>query len=147
VSPWWNATCTVIAARLSLPVSMVSVLIVEDLQDTSETLADYLRIAHGYDVRTASDGEKGLKLALAEPPDVVVSDIGMPGLNGIKLAHLLAEQLVPKPLLIAVTAWNGTFPREGAIEVFDHYLVKPADPVRIAELIDDFFEQDTAVDE
>jgi DNA-binding response OmpR family regulator len=77
----------------------ISVLIVEDLQDTADTLAQYLRLAHGYFVRTASDGEKGLKLALAEPPDVVVSDIGLPAIDGFTLAQMLSDLLSPKPLL------------------------------------------------
>jgi DNA-binding response OmpR family regulator len=113
----------------------ISVLVIEDLQDTAESLAEYLRLAHGYRVRTASDGDKGIKLALAEPPDVVVSDIGPPAVDGIKVALLLSELLVPKPLFIAVTAYGGIFRQDEALQAFDHYLVKPAHPAAIAGLI------------
>jgi DNA-binding response OmpR family regulator len=112
------------------------VLVIEDNQDTADSIARFLRVGCGFDVRTTLDGEKGLKLALADPPDAIVCDIGLPRLNGLKVARELTDTLTTKPLLIAVTAYGGTYPEEMAREAgFDHYLVKPADPFRIEGLI------------
>ena len=112
------------------------VLVIEDNQDTAESIARFLRVGCGFEVRTTLDGEKGLKLALADPPDAIVCDIGLPRLNGLKVARELTDTLTIKPLLIAVTAYGGTYPEEMAREAgFDHYLVKPADPFRIEGLI------------
>jgi two-component system CheB/CheR fusion protein len=112
------------------------VLVIEDNQDTAESIARFLRVGCGFDVRTTLDGEKGLKLALADPPDAIVCDIGLPRLNGLKVARELTDTLTIKPLLIAVTAYGGTYPEDMAREAgFDHYLVKPADPFRIEGLI------------
>jgi len=112
------------------------VLVIEDNQDTAESIARFLRVGCGFQVRTTLDGEKGLKLALADPPDAIVCDIGLPRLNGLKVARELTDTLTIKPLLIAVTAYGGTYPEEMAREAgFDHYLVKPADPFRIEGLI------------
>jgi len=114
----------------------VSVLVIDDVQDTADSLAMYLRTANGFEVLTALDGEQGLKLAIADPPDAVVCDIGVPRVDGFQVAQQLADLLSPRPLLIAVTGFGGTFPREQALKVFDHYLVKPADPAEVASLID-----------
>ena len=114
----------------------ISVLVIEDFQDTADSLALYLRTGHGFDVRTALDGEQGIKLAVADPPDAIVSDIGIPRMNGLKVAQQLTDLLSPRPLLIAVTGFGGTFSQEAALRVFDHYLVKPADPTELASLIE-----------
>ena len=120
----------------SPPTPPVSVLVIDDVQDAADSLALYLRTAHGFEVRTALDGEQGLKLAVADPPDAVVCDIGVPRMDGFQVAQQLSDLLAPRPLLIAVTGFGGTFPREQALRVFDHYLVKPADPSEVASLIE-----------
>ena len=114
----------------------LSVLIIEDVQDTADTLAEFLGTGCGYEVAVAYDGETGLKRAVADRPDVVVCDIGLPRLDGLKVAQQLTDLVSPKPLLIAVTAYGGTFRREQAMQVFDHYLTKPADPHAVAGLIE-----------
>jgi len=114
----------------------VSVLVIDDVQDAADSLALYFRAIHGFEAQTALDGEQGLKLAIADPPDAVVCDIGVPRLDGFQVARQLTDLLSPRPLLIAVTGFEGTFPREQALQVFDHYLVKPADPDEVAALID-----------
>lgn len=113
----------------------ISVLVIEDVMDTADSLARFLRVGSGLDVRVAYNGEAGVKLAFAEPPSAVVCDIGLPRLNGLKVAGELTE-LKPKPLLIAVTAYGGVYTEDLARAAgFDHYLVKPADPFEIEKLI------------
>jgi DNA-binding response OmpR family regulator len=113
----------------------ISVLVIEDVMDTADSLARFLRVGAGLDVRVAYNGEAGVKLAFADPPAAVVCDIGLPRLNGLKVAGELAE-LKPRPLLIAVTAYGGVYTEDLARAAgFDHYLVKPADPFEIERLI------------
>jgi two-component system, sensor histidine kinase len=114
----------------------ISVLVIEDVMDTADSLARFLHIGAGLEVRVAYNGETGVKMAFADPPTVVVCDIGLPRLNGLRVASELAE-LKPRPLLVAVTAYGGVYPEETALAAgFDHYLVKPADPFELAALIE-----------
>lgn len=113
----------------------ISVLVIEDLTDTADSLAKFLHLGSGVEVRVAYNGETGVKMAFADPPDAVVCDIGLPRLNGLHVAAELAE-MKPKPLLIAVTAYGGVYTEDLARAAgFDHYLVKPADPFEIERLI------------
>jgi len=116
---------------------IVSVLIVEDDLDTADSLARFLRIGCGYIVDTASDGLKGLRMAVTGQPDVVICDIGLPKRNGLLVAEELAEALARRPLLIAVTGHGDQVSRSLAETAgFDHYLLKPADPFQIEAIIE-----------
>jgi DNA-binding response OmpR family regulator len=113
----------------------VSVLVIEDNIDVADSMARFLRVGAGFDVRVAYNGEAGVKAAFAEPPRAVVCDLSMPRLNGLLVAEELSR-LDPKPLLIAVTAFAGAYPEDLALLAgFDHYLQKPADPFAIEALI------------
>jgi len=117
----------------------VSVLIIEDNADVADSLARFLRIGCGYEVSTAPDGLKGVRAALQHPPDVAIVDIGLPKKNGILVGEELIESLPDRPLLIAVTGYGDATTRALAEDAgFDHFLIKPADPFAIEELIEDF---------
>jgi CheY-like chemotaxis protein len=113
-----------------------SVLLIEDNMDTADSLARFLRVGAGFDVRVAYDGPSGLKSATKDRPDAIICDIALPKIDGFRLAAELAATLRPKPLMIAVTAFSGDYPEARAREAgFDYYLVKPADPFVIERLI------------
>ena len=119
----------------ALPAVPVSVLVVDDKKDVADSLARYLRAAAGHRVRVAYDGARAIRMAAAAAPDAVVCDIAMPGLPGLRVAEALGR-LDPRPLLIAVTAFGGLCPEAAARAAgFDHYLVKPADPRAITDLL------------
>jgi DNA-binding response OmpR family regulator len=80
-----------------------SVLIVDDDRAIVAALADLLR-DEGYQVRTAFDGLSALAESELEPPDLVLSDIAMPRLNGMALAQRLRERGVPVVLLSAAVS-------------------------------------------
>src|SRR5688572_16303393 len=101
-------------AQPSPPDRAVSVLVVEDNQDAADSLARFFRVALGYHVRVAYDGAAGIRMAVADPPDVVVCDIALPRLDGFQVATDLVAKLARKPLLIAVTAFSGDFPEDKA---------------------------------
>jgi DNA-binding response OmpR family regulator len=114
----------------------VSVLLIEDNMDVADSLARFLRIGAGFDVRVAYDGPSGLKAAIAQPPDAIVCDIALPKVSGLDLATELVAHLPAKPVLIAVTAFSGEYPEAKARAAgFDYYLTKPADPFVIERLI------------
>jgi DNA-binding response OmpR family regulator len=113
-----------------------SVLVIEDNMDTADSLARFLRVGAGFDVRVAYEGVTGVRLAAADPPDVVVCDLALPRLDGFGVAREIVGTLPAKPLLIAVTAYSGENPEETAKAAgFDFYLVKPTDPFVIEALI------------
>jgi len=78
-----------------------------------------------------------LEAALAEPPDVALLDIGMPGLNGYDLARRLrAEPETRDVVLVAITGWGQESDRRRAREAgFTRHLVKPVDPLRLRDAI------------
>jgi DNA-binding response OmpR family regulator len=122
---------------VSHPSSTASVLIIEDNSDVADSLARFLRIGCGYEVDTEGDGVRGVRAALGHPPDVVICDIGLPKKNGILVGEELIELLPDRPLLIAMTGYGDPTTRALAEEAgFDHFLVKPADPFAIEELIE-----------
>ncbi|MFZ2886801.1 MAG: response regulator [Minisyncoccia bacterium] len=66
------------------------ILVVEDEQAVSLALTDMLK-AEGFEVLSANDGEKGLAIALAEHPDVILTDLKMPGMGGIEMLEKLRK--------------------------------------------------------
>ena len=74
--------------------------------------------------------------ALQHQPDVIVCDIGLPGLDGYEIARTLRQAPHPTTLLIAISGYGESGDRERArIAGFSHHITKPADPVALADLI------------
>jgi CheY-like chemotaxis protein len=112
------------------------VLVVEDNPDTANSLRKLLAHA-GHEVRVALTGPDGVRAAREWPPDVVLCDIGLPGLDGFGVADELRRgESTAGARLIAVTAYGDDNTRRRAGESgFEHFLVKPADPSLILQLI------------
>ncbi|MBW8900078.1 MAG: response regulator, partial [Massilia sp.] len=102
------------------------ILLVEDNPDACATLADILA-TEGHEVTCAPDGRAGLALALDQPWDVIVCDIGLPGLDGLALMRALrARQDGARPYAIALTGYGQPDDEaRGLAAGFDRYLVKP----------------------
>jgi two-component system, OmpR family, response regulator MprA len=99
------------------------VLVVEDDEDIAQALQRSLRL-EGYEVRTSFDGEHALDDARSFVPDVVLLDLGLPGLDGIDVAkRLRADGDVPILMLTARDALESRV--EGLDAGADDYLVKP----------------------
>lgn len=90
-----------------------------------------------YDIRTAVDAESGLALAIAFQPHLVLSDIGLPGMDGYALApHLRRAAGERKLILAAVTSYGRARDKARASEAgFDHHLVKPVDADMLLEFV------------
>ena len=111
------------------------VLVIEDNVDGADMLGLVLR-AYGFEVRVAYNGPDGLAAARADPPDAVLCDIAMPGMDGFAVARRLGEELPRRPLLVAVTASQEyALLRPAGRAGFDHYFLKPADPAEVGGLL------------
>jgi PAS domain S-box-containing protein len=104
------------------------VLVVDDNVDTVSTLAMLVQES-GHQVRTAYDGSAVLEAALDYRPNVVLLDIGLPGLNGYEVAKRLRQQpALQDAVLVAMTGYGRESDRQHSQEAgFDHHLVKPGD--------------------
>ena len=103
-----------------------TVLLVEDNVDACSTLSCFLE-TEGHTVSTAYDGQAGLEAALRGSYDVLVCDIGLPGMDGFALiAELRRSAGASQPYAIALSGYGQDEDRARALEAgFDAYLVKP----------------------
>jgi two-component system CheB/CheR fusion protein len=112
-------------------------LVVDDAPDVTEMLSLLLRYA-GYEVTTVYSGQQALVAARDGEFDVIVSDIGMPGMNGYELAESLRglEQYRATPM-IAVTGFSMYDDRDRALAAgFNAFLTKPVNPRDLISLVE-----------
>ena len=105
------------------------ILLVEDNADIGETLRDLLEIL-GHDVELVNDGLRGVQRALASLPEVMLVDIGLPGIDGYEVARQVrASAEGRKMIMLALTGYGRPEDRQKARDAgFDAHLVKPVDP-------------------
>lgn len=105
---------------------MVKILVVEDSPSERELITSYLRRA-GYVVVSADDAKSALAKTVEDKPDVVITDIVMPGMNGLELCRSLKKNPATKDLPIVVcTSKNQELDRMwGMKQGVDVYLTKP----------------------
>jgi CheY-like chemotaxis protein len=117
------------------------VLVVEDRAELADTLALVLRLA-GHEVQTAYNGPAALEAALVFRPEVVLLDIGLPGMDGYEVARRLRQGAAPPAdtrgelVLVALTGSrpevdNELFRAAG----FDRHLLKPIEPDELCRVI------------
>ncbi len=103
------------------------ILIIEDDADGREALRMQLLMA-GHEVHEAKDGESGIEISQRVRPDVVILDVGLPGLDGYEVARRL-KRTQSCPRLVAVTGYGQPEDRQRARTAgFDKHLTKPVDP-------------------
>lgn len=105
------------------------VLVVDDFDDGRELVAELLAGA-GYRTLEAGSGPEALQKAAAEPPDLVLLDLSLPGMDGWELARELRAAPAGERLrIVALTAHSGSRPRARALEAgCDEVLTKPCGP-------------------
>jgi CheY-like chemotaxis protein len=102
------------------------VLVIEDNTDCRELFAMLIRHL-GFEVVEADDGEVGVQKALAEKPDLIFMDIGMPNMSGIQATACLRESTITKntPVIIC-TAWTADTHRQAVLQRgADAVIIKP----------------------
>ncbi|GAB3645627.1 response regulator [Ramlibacter alkalitolerans] len=112
------------------------ILVADDNRDAAETLSTLLEVM-GHEVKTVHDGEAAVDAAAAFDPELVLLDIGMPGLNGYDACRRIrAHAAGPGRTVVAVTGWGQPHDVQSAHEAgFDRHLVKPLDMDALMELI------------
>jgi signal transduction histidine kinase/ActR/RegA family two-component response regulator len=114
------------------------ILVVDDNRDAADSLGEWLQTM-GHEVTTAHDGATALEIARHDPPDVVLLDLGMSGLDGFEVARRL--RTLPRGhtmVVVALTGWGQADDRQRTRDAgFDHHLVKPPDPTRLRTILDE----------
>jgi CheY-like chemotaxis protein len=113
------------------------VLIVDDEADSADSMAALLGVM-GHETHIARDGAHGVQAAEAFAPDLILMDIGMPGMDGHEAARRIrALSLAKRPLIVALTGWAQESERRKSYEAgMDAYLLKPVDPGALDRLFD-----------
>lgn len=103
-----------------------TILVVEDNERNLKLVRDVLQF-HGYHVLAASSAEQGIEMAIAQPPDLVLMDLQLPGMTGTEALHELRRSPRTSSVpVVAVTAFAMKDDRVRALaEGFDGYLEKP----------------------
>ncbi|SIN68035.1 PAS domain S-box-containing protein [Singulisphaera sp. GP187] len=113
------------------------ILVVDDNLDAANSLARLLRRLHNQEVNVAHDGPSALEAAELFRPELVLLDIGMPGMDGYEVARALRERPASATIrIIALTGWGQESDRQRSKEAgFDHHLVKPVDPDLLSDIL------------
>lgn len=123
-------------AGAAAAIGPVKVLVVDDNHDAADTMEMLLRVL-GAQVRVARDGPQALEAFMPFDPDLVLLDIGMPGMDGYEVARALrGRHAGHRARMVALTGWGQEADRQRGREAgFDHHLVKPADIAAIQALL------------
>jgi signal transduction histidine kinase len=118
------------------PVAGLRILVVDDNQDSACSMTLLLEL-QGHEVKVAHAGQAALKIADEFVPDVILLDIGMPGMNGYEVARALrAQDRFADTLLVAVTGYGrASDVKQTESAGFDHHLVKPIDYDKLQALL------------
>jgi two-component system, chemotaxis family, CheB/CheR fusion protein len=121
------------------------IVVVED-NDDSRTMLESLLHLDGYDVRTARDGQEGLKAIIESQPAVAFVDIGLPVLDGYQVARQVRFRSELRTVyLVALTGYGRAEDRQAVLDAgFDEHLVKPLrsqELVRVLERVRTVHEQ------
>ncbi|TMB27793.1 MAG: response regulator [Deltaproteobacteria bacterium] len=112
----------------------LNILIIEDIEDSAWTLRDLLEL-EGHEVRIATDGGNGIELAIVVRPDVIVCDLGLPGIDGYEVAKRL-RAAGSAAVLIALTGFASSEDVHRVQEAgFGYHLAKPADVENLLNIL------------
>jgi CheY-like chemotaxis protein len=122
--------------EMAAPCSARRILVVEDNADAAVTMRDFLELS-GHQVHLAASGADGVQAAQAFHPEIVLCDIGLPGMDGFEVAEALRrDPTTSSAKLIAVTGYGGAEDRRRSKEAgFDLHLTKPVDPAQLRAVL------------
>jgi CheY-like chemotaxis protein len=114
----------------------MKVLVVDDSADAAQSVVMLLETL-GHDARTAPDGTGAMKTALEFVPDLILMDIGLPGVDGLQVAKWIRDQpTLKQAVLIAVTGYGQQSDRQRSLDAgFDQHWVKPVDFARLESIL------------
>jgi two-component system CheB/CheR fusion protein len=126
--PETEINASMLAAEKPLAETPKRILIADDNADTAEMLAMLLQM-DGHQVIAATNGQEAIAMAINHRPDVVLLDIGMPGMDGYEVAHRLRQYpVLSGKIIVALTGYGQREDQERSRRAgFDYHLVKPVD--------------------
>jgi len=118
------------------PLPSLRILLVDDNQSAAHMMGRLLQKL-GQDVHVANSGSDALVRVLEMAPDVIISDVAMPGMSGYDLARKIRELTLPhRPFLVAVTGYGQESDRQEALAAgFDKHLTKPVGVEALEKLL------------
>jgi signal transduction histidine kinase len=121
------------AARSTTP---RRVLVTDDNKDSARTLAMLLQLS-GHEVETAFNGVQAIERAESWQPDVILLDLGMPGMNGYDVCRSIRQKPWGKSIrIVALTGWGQEQDRNNSREAgFDEHVVKPVDVANLGSIL------------
>jgi CheY-like chemotaxis protein len=112
------------------------ILVADDDQDAGD-LVELMLIGLGHDVHVVADGDAAVRYARERPLDLILMDIGMPGLNGYEATRQIRARGTGQPVIAALTSWNRDEDRARGREAgMNHYLPKPFEPEALKAILD-----------
>ena len=107
---------------------------IEDNCDTADSMCLVLKL-RGHAVAVAYNGADGVRMAKEWQPEIVLCDIGLPGMDGFHVAaEIRKDPATATAVLIAISGYAEQPSMSEAQAIFDHYLLKPADPSQLENL-------------
>jgi signal transduction histidine kinase len=115
----------------------LAIVVIEDNDDAADTLAMWLE-SLGHSVKVARTGPEGLDLVRESRPQLVLCDVGLPGMDGVEVCrHVKALPVASHPIMVALTGWGMEADRKRTREAgFDHHLVKPVAPDKLRDILE-----------
>ena len=119
------------------PTGQIDVLVVDDNQDAARSMSLLLQLSD-HAVRTCHDGASALAAVAERRPQLVLLDLGMPGMDGFEVARRLRAEAGPPLVIVALSGWGQQSDRDRTADAgFDRHLVKPVSAEELARLLDD----------
>jgi CheY-like chemotaxis protein len=115
---------------------MKKILVIDDDISTTESISSYLKEL-GYEVITAYNGLEGIEAVKKTNPDLIISDIMMPKLNGIELSYVLKGLNYPIPIII-ISSIDFEEQKNSEFNIIA-YISKPINIFQLSDYINDFF--------
>jgi CheY-like chemotaxis protein len=105
----------------------LNIVVVEDNEDSADMMTTWLEHL-GHRVQVARNGPDGVELILGARPDVVLCDLGLPGMDGADVCRHIVDGMPFPPVMVALTGWGADPDRQRTVEAgFRHHLVKPVE--------------------
>lgn len=124
-------------AMVATPTGPIDVLVVDDNQDAASSMSLLLQLL-SHEVRTCNDGASALAAVAERRPQLVLLDLGMPGMDGFEVARRLRAEPGAPLVIAALTGWGQQADRDRTTEAgFDRHLVKPVSVDELGRLLDD----------
>src|SRR5262245_1186846 len=117
------------------PDSNQRLLVAEDLEDARTTLQQLLHLSLGLDVDVAEDGQKALQMLETRPYSILVTDLRMPKLGGLKLMEAINDRKIPVTVIVTTGHGGGDGADDGMRKGSYDFLTKPADPQHLVMMV------------